>query len=96
MSTTAVPVISFDSLRKSYGSLEVLKGITANLYRGDVVSIIGTSGCGKSTLLRCCNRLETINGGQAESNGYRFVRTKNKLAKVEAATKKSGHGFPTV
>ena len=61
---TAAPVISFDSLQKSYGSLEVLRGITASLYKGDVVSIIGTSGCGKSTLLRCCNRLETINGGK--------------------------------
>ncbi len=60
----SAPVISFDNLRKSYGSLEVLKGITANLYKKDVVSIIGTSGCGKSTLLRCCNRLETINGGK--------------------------------
>ena len=63
MPTTA-PVISFNNLRKSYGSLEVLRGITASLYKGDVVSIIGTSGCGKSTLLRCCNRLETINGGE--------------------------------
>lgn len=61
--STATPVISFDRLRKSYGSLEVLRGITASLFKGDVVSIIGTSGCGKSTLLRCCNRLETINGG---------------------------------
>ena len=62
--STATPVITFDRLRKSYGSLEVLRGITASLYKGDVVSIIGTSGCGKSTLLRCCNRLETINGGK--------------------------------
>ena len=62
--STAAPVISFDRLRKSYGSLEVLRGITATLHKGDVVSIIGTSGCGKSTLLRCCNRLETINGGK--------------------------------
>lgn len=62
--SAATPVISFNNLRKSYGSLEVLRGITATLDRGDVVSIIGTSGCGKSTLLRCCNRLETINGGE--------------------------------
>jgi arginine/lysine/histidine/glutamine transport system ATP-binding protein len=62
--STASPVINFNNLRKSYGSLEVLRGITASLYKGDVVSIIGTSGCGKSTLLRCCNRLETINGGE--------------------------------
>ena len=62
--SAAAPVISFKNLKKSYGSLEVLRGITASLYPGDVVSIIGTSGCGKSTLLRCCNRLETINGGE--------------------------------
>ncbi|BAZ43429.1 ABC transporter-related protein [Chondrocystis sp. NIES-4102] len=62
--TTGSPVINFKNLRKSYGSLEVLRGITASLYKGDVVSIIGTSGCGKSTLLRCCNRLETINSGE--------------------------------
>ena len=62
--SAATPVISFNNLKKSYGSLEVLRGITASLDRGDVVSIIGTSGCGKSTLLRCCNRLETINGGE--------------------------------
>lgn len=64
MMTTGSPVINFKNLRKSYGSLEVLRGITASLYKGDVVSIIGTSGCGKSTLLRCCNRLETINSGE--------------------------------
>ena len=69
------PVISFGNLRKSYGSLEVLRGITASFYKGDVVSIIGTSGCGKSTLLRCCNRLETING--VKSNGDRFIAAKN-------------------
>lgn len=63
------PVIQFDNLKKSYGSLEVLRGITASLFPGDVVSIIGPSGCGKSTLLRCCNRLETINGGRLKVLG---------------------------
>ncbi|MDJ0745775.1 MAG: amino acid ABC transporter ATP-binding protein [Xenococcaceae cyanobacterium MO_167.B27] len=61
---SSAPVIYFNNLRKNYGSLEVLRGINASIYKGDVVSIIGTSGCGKSTLLRCCNRLETINGGK--------------------------------
>jgi arginine/lysine/histidine/glutamine transport system ATP-binding protein len=60
----STPVISFENLRKNYGSLEVLKGVSGSLNRGDVVSIIGPSGCGKSTLLRCFNRLETINGGR--------------------------------
>ena len=67
--SVANPVISFKNLKKSYGPLEVLRGITASLYSGDVVSIIGTSGCGKSTLLRCCNRLETINGGELKVIG---------------------------
>jgi arginine/lysine/histidine/glutamine transport system ATP-binding protein len=60
----STPVISFENLRKNYGSLEVLKGVSGSLNKGDVVSIIGPSGCGKSTLLRCFNRLETINGGR--------------------------------
>ena len=61
---SSTPVIYFNNLRKNYGSLEVLRGMNASIYKGDVVSIIGTSGCGKSTLLRCCNRLETISGGK--------------------------------
>jgi arginine/lysine/histidine/glutamine transport system ATP-binding protein len=68
MATTA-PVIVSEGLRKSYGSLEVLKGVTGTLYQGDVVSVIGPSGCGKSTFLRCLNRLETINGGRLEVMG---------------------------
>ena len=93
MSTTAVPVISFDSLRKSYGSLEVLKGITANLYRGDVVSIIGTSGCGKSTLLRCCNRLETINGGRLKVMDIDLSEPKISSQKLKQLRKKVGMVF---
>ncbi|ACK70281.1 ABC transporter related [Gloeothece citriformis PCC 7424] len=63
------PIIVCDNLRKSYGSLEVLKGVTGRLSKGDVVSVIGPSGCGKSTFLRCLNRLETINGGRLEVLG---------------------------
>ncbi|MGK7932504.1 MAG: amino acid ABC transporter ATP-binding protein [Microcystaceae cyanobacterium] len=60
----STPIISCDGLRKSFGSLEVLKGVTGDLYRGDVVSVIGPSGCGKTTFIRCLNRLETITGGK--------------------------------
>jgi len=63
------PVIVCDELKKSYGPLEVLKGVTGTLHQGDVVSVIGPSGCGKSTFLRCLNRLETINGGSLEVMG---------------------------
>ncbi|WP_013325215.1 amino acid ABC transporter ATP-binding protein [Gloeothece verrucosa] len=64
-----IPIIVCENLRKSYGSLEVLKGVTGTLHKGDVVSVIGPSGCGKSTFLRCLNRLETINGGRLEVLG---------------------------
>jgi arginine/lysine/histidine/glutamine transport system ATP-binding protein len=65
----SAPVIVSEGLRKSYGSLEVLKGVTGTLYKGDVVSVIGPSGCGKSTFLRCLNRLEEISGGRLEVMG---------------------------
>jgi arginine/lysine/histidine/glutamine transport system ATP-binding protein len=68
MQNTA-PIIVCENLQKSFGSLQVLKGVTGSLYRGDVVSVIGPSGCGKSTFLRCLNRLETINGGRLEVMG---------------------------
>ena len=58
------PVIYFRDLKKKYGSLEVLRGISGSIYRGEVVAIIGPSGCGKSTLLRCFNCLETIDRGR--------------------------------
>ena len=92
MSTNA-PVISFDRLRKSYGPLEVLRGITASLYKGDVVSIIGTSGCGKSTLLRCCNRLETINGGKLKVIGIDLSQSNISSSKLRQLRTKVGMVF---
>lgn len=69
------PAIIFQNLRKSYGPLEVLKGLSGEIYAGEVVAIIGASGCGKSTLLRCFNRLETINGGKLLVNGMDLSQT---------------------
>ncbi|WP_319420872.1 amino acid ABC transporter ATP-binding protein [Pleurocapsa sp. FMAR1] len=91
--STAAPVVSFDNLRKSYGSLEVLRGITATLYKGDVVSIIGTSGCGKSTLLRCCNRLEAINGGKLNVMGIDLSQPKISSQKLKQLRTKVGMVF---
>lgn len=56
--------LELEGLHKSYGSLEVLKGVSLTAYDGDVISILGSSGSGKSTLLRCINLLEKPNKGR--------------------------------
>jgi len=65
------------SVRKSYGSNDVLNGISLTVEQGEVLCIIGPSGSGKSTFLRCLNHLESINGGliyvNGELMGYRQV-----------------------
>ncbi len=58
------PVIEIRDLHKSYGELEVLKGVDIAAHKGDVVSLIGSSGSGKSTLLRCANLLEDSQQGE--------------------------------
>jgi len=62
--TDTPPVIEVRDLHKSYGSLEVLKGISLAAPRGHVISLIGSSGSGKSTLLRCVNLLEDSQAGE--------------------------------
>ena len=69
MTSPTVPLISFDQLQKDFGPLQVLRGVTGEIYPKDVISIIGPSGCGKSTFLRCLNRLEPISGGRLEVAG---------------------------
>lgn len=67
--TTGPEAIRIDALRKSYGAVEVLKGVSLTAHQGDVIAIIGGSGSGKSTLLRCVNFLETPSGGTIAING---------------------------
>ncbi|MHB1137234.1 MAG: amino acid ABC transporter ATP-binding protein [Coriobacteriia bacterium] len=57
-------ILRIRKLQKSFGSLEVLKGVDMDVQRGEVVVILGPSGSGKSTLLRCVNRLEEPTGGE--------------------------------
>ncbi|MEO1943573.1 MAG: ATP-binding cassette domain-containing protein, partial [Candidatus Thioglobus sp.] len=55
--------LKIKNLTKSFGSLDVIKGISLTANQGDVICIIGSSGSGKSTLLRCINLLETPDSG---------------------------------
>ncbi len=63
------PLIETVDLKKSFGKLEVLKGINEKIYKGEVVSIIGPSGGGKSTFLRCLNLLEVPTSGHVYFEG---------------------------
>ena len=62
-------ILQVDSLKKSFGKNEVLKGISLSLEEGQVMSIIGSSGSGKTTLLRCINFLETADSGKIMVDG---------------------------
>lgn len=63
-------MIKFENVYKSFGSLQVLKGINLEIKKGEVLVVIGQSGCGKSTLLRCINRLEEVNSGSIFIEGF--------------------------
>lgn len=65
----SVPAVELSGIRKSYGPLEVLHGISLTANEGDVISILGSSGSGKSTLLRCINMLEVPNAGSVAIHG---------------------------
>ena len=67
------PLISISNLRKSYDSLDVLRDITVDIRRGEVISIIGPSGTGKSTFLRCLNLLEQPSGGSIIVDGEDII-----------------------
>jgi len=69
MTENLPPVIEIRDLHKSYGDLEVLKGVDIVANKGDVVSLIGSSGSGKSTLLRCANLLEDSQQGEVLFDG---------------------------
>src|SRR5438034_11776710 len=63
------PILEVRRLRKSFGHVEVLRGIDLSVAPQELVFIIGPSGSGKSTLLRCCNRLEEPTGGSIRVDG---------------------------
>lgn len=62
-------VIRMSNIHKHFGDLHVLKGVSLEVKKGEIVSIIGPSGSGKSTFLRCMNQLERIDSGVVEIDG---------------------------
>lgn len=62
-------MVRADNVHKSFGSLEVLKGVDLTVNSGEVACVLGPSGSGKSTFLRCINHLEKINAGRIEVDG---------------------------
>ncbi|WP_289139253.1 amino acid ABC transporter ATP-binding protein [uncultured Brevibacillus sp.] len=75
-------MIRVQNLKKSFGQVEVLKDITLQVSKGEVVVLIGASGSGKSTLIRCINFLETKSGGEIFIEGKSIDPKKDDLTKV--------------
>jgi polar amino acid transport system ATP-binding protein len=71
------PIIHIENVKKHFGKVHALRGISLDVYKGEVVVIIGPSGSGKSTLLRCINRLEEYDEGRIVVDGTPLDDTKN-------------------
>ena len=79
--TTDNTIIKVTGLKKSFGELDVLKGVDTEIKKGEVVVVIGPSGSGKSTFLRCLNRLEEPTGGVIEFDGVNITDKKVNINK---------------
>ena len=75
-------VVVAKNIRKSFGALEVLKGVSLTVEGGEVVALIGRSGSGKSTFLRCLNGLESVDSGEIEVAGHRMSRKPAELRQL--------------
>lgn len=82
-------LIEINNLKKSFNNLDVLKGISFNVDKGEVVSIIGSSGSGKSTLLRCINALEEYDSGSLKAFGEEV----NEIENIDAYRQRVGMVF---
>ncbi|MCQ2491888.1 MAG: amino acid ABC transporter ATP-binding protein [Lachnospiraceae bacterium] len=74
-------MIHVEDLKKSFGDVHVLKGITTDICKGEVLVILGPSGCGKSTFLRCLNLLEDPTGGHIYLDGTDLIDPKTNINK---------------
>ena len=75
-------MIHVEHLKKSFGDVKVLNGITTDIKKGEVLVILGPSGCGKSTFLRCLNLLEDPTGGHIYLDGTEVTDPKNNINKI--------------
>ncbi|MCA9861875.1 MAG: amino acid ABC transporter ATP-binding protein, partial [Thermomicrobiales bacterium] len=90
------PMVRIENVKKRFGSLEVLKGVSLEVHSGEVVCILGPSGSGKTTLLRCINFLEPYDDGRIyvgndlvgyrERNGKLSPAPEKEIARVRAET----------
>ncbi|KKW62441.1 ectoine/hydroxyectoine ABC transporter ATP-binding protein EhuA [Mycolicibacterium elephantis] len=92
------PMVKAEQVCKNFGALEVLKGITLEVGRGEVLCMVGPSGSGKSTFLRCINHLEQVNAGRlyvdGELIGYRERGNKlHEMAPRDAAKQRRDIGM---
>jgi len=96
--TPEQPIVSLNNVYKSFGELEVLKGISFDVMKGEVICIIGPSGSGKSTLIRCINALNDINSGSIKVHGLEVNDSnlnKLELRKMSVWFSNSTTFFPT-
>jgi glutamate transport system ATP-binding protein len=78
------PLVMVDTINKHFGELHVLRDVSLNVDRGEVVVVIGPSGSGKSTLCRCINRLEPITSGKITIDGVALPEEGKALARLRA------------
>lgn len=88
MKDKPIPSIVVENMYKSFGNLEVLKGISLTANEGDIISLIGASGSGKTTLLRCINLLDTPDSGHVYINGDLTRMTTNRRGKIVPESQK--------
>jgi polar amino acid transport system ATP-binding protein len=82
MSINDEPIVCFSNVRKCFGAVEVLKGVSFDVRTGEVVAILGRSGSGKSTTLRCINGLEPIQAGRIDVCNHRIDKEHRELQDI--------------
>lgn len=86
-------ILKFNDIRKSFGELDVLKGIGLEVNKGDVVAILGPSGSGKTTLLRCLNFLERADNGSIVFDGVQYDAAKATKKEIRGLRMKTAFVF---